>query len=468
MKNKNLWLSLLIATGIIFLITWVVPSTNYDDAGALTLGTINPTGVWDIFYYMSMLLSWFGQNFVFIIIMGAFYGIVSKTGALRTLEERIASRFKKRERLFLIFSSSLFVLITSLTGINFPLLVFVPLVIGVILTLGYNKITALMATVASILVGTMGSLYANNLYAAIASYVEKGISYGWYKLALIVIGLLAINGYLYLTAKIGKGKDKEEINEEMLFIEKVEGPKKQKIWPIITAFSVILGLFILGMTPWESMFKFTGFTEFHTKLLELKIGSFAIIKSILGSSTAAFGTWDVSDAATVIAIVTVALIFLYRIKWEDAAKGALSGIVKLLPTALIVLLANIIFVIVSQSGALNTIVKALANLTEGINVFTYSFISFLGAALVNENYITSYVTGTLNTVLGNSTNLPLLVLIQQAMYGIAMLIVPTGAILLAGLAYLEVGYTKWVKNIWKFLLILAAATIIVLILAVVL
>jgi uncharacterized ion transporter superfamily protein YfcC len=74
----------------------------------------------------------------------------------------------------------------------------------------------------------------------------------------------------------------------------------------------------------------------------------------------------------------------------------------------------------------------------------------------------------LNTVLGNATNLPLLVLIQQAMYGIAMLIIPTGAILLAGLSYLEVGYTKWVKNIWKFLLILTAATIIVLILAVVL
>lgn len=468
MKNKNLWLSLIITIAVALLLTWVVPGTSYNDSGALTLGSINPTGIWDIFYYLSMLISWFGTNVVFIIFLGIFYGIISKTGALRVLEERIASRFKKHEKLFLMITASFFIVVSSLTGIDFPLLVFVPLFMGVILTLGFNKITALIATIASIIVGSMGSLYATTLVSAISSYIDKGISYGWYKLALIIAGLVIINLYLFFTAKIGKGKEKEEFNEEMLFIEKSEGSKKTKVWPLVTAYAVIFALYVLGLTPWASMYNFNGFTTFHTNLLNIKIGSFAVFKSILGASSVAFGAWDLADAATLLAVVATVLVFIYRIKFEEAGKGILSGVVKLLPTAAILLLVNIVFVMVSQSGALNTIVKGLADLSKGINIFTYSLASFLGAAIVNENYITSYVTGVMNTVLGSSANVPLLLLIQQAMYGIAMLIAPTSALLLIGLSYLEVGYTKWVKKTWLMTVILAIVAIIVISLAVLL
>ncbi|MDD4644285.1 MAG: hypothetical protein PHW90_04590, partial [Bacilli bacterium] len=137
MKNKNLWLSFIIAVGVIFLLTWVVPSTNYNDAGVLVLGAINPTGIWDFFYYASMLLLWFGQNVLFIVFLGIFYGILNGTGALRVLVNKIATYFKKREKLFLVLCSSLFIIISSFIGIDFPLLIFMPLVVGIILTLGF-------------------------------------------------------------------------------------------------------------------------------------------------------------------------------------------------------------------------------------------------------------------------------------------------------------------------------------------
>jgi len=468
MKNKNLWLSLIITVAVVLLLTWIIPGTSYNDSGALTLGAINPTGIWDVFYYLSMLLSWFGTNVVFILFLGVFYGVVNKTGALRALVERIASRFKKREKLFLLLTASFFILVSSLTGINFPLLVFVPLFLGVILTLGFSKVTSLIATIASILVGTMGSLYATTLVSAVSSYVEPGISYGWYKFALIIAGLAIVNLYLFFTAKIVKGKEKEEIDEEMLFIEKTEGSKKTRIWPLVTAYAIIFVLYVLGLTPWASMYNFSGFTTFHTNLLNVKIGSFAVFKSFLGASSVAFGAWDLADAATVLVILAVILVFIYKIKWEEVYKGVLAGLTKLLPTAALVLLVNIVFVMASQSGALNTIIKALADLTKGINIFTYSLASFIGAAIVNENYITSYVTGILNTVLGDSANVPLLLLIQQVMYGIAMLIAPTSVLLLVGLSYLEVGYTKWVKKTWLLTLILAIAGIIAVSLAVIL
>jgi uncharacterized ion transporter superfamily protein YfcC len=466
MKNKNLWLSFLIFVGFIFLLSWLIPATNYDSAGALTSGAISPTGIWDIFYYISMLPLWFGQNFVYVIIIAIFYGVISKTGALRALEEKVGDYFKKRERIFLIVSSSLFIILSSLTGINIALLIFIPLFMGIILSLGFNKITALMATIVPILVGTMGSLYSTFLYTALSGYVKEGISYGWYKFALIIAGLLIVNLYLFFTAKTGKGKDKEQIDEEMLFIEKIDGQKKTKIWPLITAFSVMLVLFILGLTPWASMYNFNGFADFNTKLLDIKIGSFAIFKSFLGTTTAAFGSWNISDAAALILLITLVLILIYRIKWAEVFKGAVDGIMRMLPVAVFVLVSNIAFIIVSQSGILNTIVKFFAYMTDGINVFTYSISSFIGAALVNETYITSNVTWILNTVLGEGSNLTLLILIQQVMYGLAMMVAPTSVILLAGLSYLNVDYTKWIKKSWLLTVMLAAVSIIILTIAV--
>lgn len=465
MKNKNLWLTIIIAVGIAFLLTWILPSTNYDTNGKLVIGAINPTGIWDIFYYLSMLLSWFGQHVVFIIAMGVFYGVVSKTGALRVLEEKIVLYFKKREKIFLLISVAFFVIVSSLTGINFPLLIFVPLFLGVILSLGYSKITALLATIVPIIVGSMGSLYATSLYTAIAGYVQPGVAYGWYKLAMIIAGILVLGIYLYLTAKPVKGKDKEEIDEEILYIEKVDNSKKVKLWPLIIAFSLILVLFVLGLTPWANMYNFNGFVDFHNSLMSFKIGKLVIFKSILGPSAVAFGAWDIFDASTLLTIISLVLIFVYKIKWKEAFKSIGSSIVKLLPTIAIILLSNLVFVLVSQTGVLNTIINSLASLSKGMNVFVYSLVSFFGGVLVNESYVTSYIIGTLNSILGESTNLPLLVLIQQVMSGIAMIVAPTSVILLAGLSYLEVGYTKWVKNIWKVLLILLAVGLIILTLA---
>ena len=63
-----------------------------------------------------------------------------------------------------------------------------------------------------------------------------------------------------------------------------------------------------------------------------------------------------------------------------------------------------------------------------------------------------------------STMYPIMAMIFQSIYGLVMLVAPTSVMLMAGLAYMEVPYTKWLKFIWKVLLqILIAVIIIILI-----
>src|ERR1035437_8231856 len=106
MKNKNLWLTVIIAVGVVFLLTWIIPATTYNDSGALVLGSISPVGIWDFFYYLSMQFAWFYPNVIFLIFMAIFYGVINKTGALRSLVELITTKFKKREKLFLMISAA--------------------------------------------------------------------------------------------------------------------------------------------------------------------------------------------------------------------------------------------------------------------------------------------------------------------------------------------------------------------------
>ena len=179
---------------------------------------------------------------------------------------------------------------------------------------------------------------------------------------------------------------------------------------------------------------------------------FPIFKSILGVTTPELGTWSLTETSILIAIVTFVMALIYKVKWDEVYDGIVSGIKKFLPTILFVTLASMTFTFLSQTGILTTIVNFIMGLTNGFNLFTYSLVSFLGAAFVNETYITNYVTGAANTVLQGSIEIPLLVFIQQTMFGLAMLITPVSIYLLTGLAYFEIEYSKWLKNIWKILL----------------
>ena len=93
---------------------------------------------------------------------------MKKTGLYSKLVDSVCSKFKNNEEIFLILVITVLALLSSLTSLTWPLFVFVPFVIGVILVMGYNKITALLSSVGAILVGNMASTYGFN----VAGYVN--------------------------------------------------------------------------------------------------------------------------------------------------------------------------------------------------------------------------------------------------------------------------------------------------------
>ncbi len=459
MKNERLFRVLGIAVLAVIMLTWFIPSSTYDGYD-VTLGAISPVGIWDFFNAIGIATAYFWQPGLIILFIGGLYGIVNKTGSLKVLVDNIKTKFKSKEKWFLVISIVFFMVTSSLTGIYLSLFAFVPLFIAVIISMGYNKLTALLCTVGAIIIGNMSLMYNNVIYQTL--YIEPFVNL-WYKVPLFLLTLAITIFYVWKTAYIKRGR--KAIDNSMLFLE--EGPdnnKEIKKWPLITAFTALFVVTVLGITPWYNMFGMEFFNNIYESIMGVSIGNFQIFQNLLGQSLLPFGQWGMVELFTVIALASLFVAIAYKLPLNEMIQGFVSGANRLLTTAIILIAINVVVVFTLNAGFYTTILNFLVNLTESFNLFTMSINMLFGSMLIVDNlYLANYVINTTANVVNYEASMPLLALTGQAMYGTAMLIAPTSLVLLAGLSYTGVPYQDWMKYIWRLLLMLIAITTIILI-----
>ena len=87
MKKHNLFKVVGISILVTVLLTWILPTTYYQYE--ITSGARSQVGLFDLFSYPSVVLSYFGNIALYILIIGGFYGILSKIGAYRSILDSI-------------------------------------------------------------------------------------------------------------------------------------------------------------------------------------------------------------------------------------------------------------------------------------------------------------------------------------------------------------------------------------------
>lgn len=85
--------------------------------------------------------------------------------------------------------------------------------------------------------------------------------------------------------------------------------------------------------------------------------------------------------------------------------------------------------------------------------------------IINFPYLSSDVLNTAIGVYTDTSVYPIIGLVTQAVYGLAMFILPTSLVLIAGLSYLNISYKEWFKYIWRYLLYLLVVIILVVVVA---
>lgn len=461
MKKNSFLKALLILFLVYVVLSWIIP-IGYINNGELVSESTNPVGIFDLLIYpvVTATSSVFILTAIVILLIGGLYGVLNKTVAYSNIVEGLAKKFKGKEKNVLIGITVIFALLASLTGLTLPLLILVPFAAAVLMVLGYNKFDSMVATIGGILVGNLGSTYGMNVAGYVSYLTEKINDSIIYRIILLVLSLAVLLFILVKTAKVNKGKNKEE---NIPLYEKNAKKSVSSKGLVITSIISLIILFV-GMINWNGLFGIELFDNVHKSIIEFKIGGYTLFGKLIGTLPA-IGAWTNYEVAIILIIVTFIIGKLYKLSFDEIIEAMADGIKKMAPVAAATIIANIIFLLMNSNPDGYTIFALICNfilnLADGLNAITVGLASLVGSIFFNDfPYLLSAMYAPITSLYNTYS---MIGIIAQSVHGLVQLIAPTSAILVAGLIYFDVDYIEWLKKLWKLFLGLLVVIVIVVI-----
>ncbi len=468
MKRHSTVKVVLLTLTVFLLLSWILPAA-YFQSSYVSQGRVQ-MGLFDIANYPVTAIQYFGYIAIYVLVVGAFYGVLNQISAYRVLLDRIANKFKNHSMIAISVIMILFAVLTSICGLNYALILFFPFVISLIILMGYDKIVALLATVGSVCVGLMGTTLAFNNTSILNNFLGIDV-YNQIiaKIVILVLGLVVLIFNISLYVKKSLKKNNEILIEQYVPNEvKAKDSKNVKVWPLVLILDLVLLLMILSFVAWSSLFDIDIFENATSAVTGFKVGGFAIFGKLLGTVNS-FGNWTLTELSLCILLAAVILALIYKVKFEKLIQGFIDGGKEALQPAVIIVLIYTGLVLVTYHPFQLVIYKTILDITKGFNVFTASIVAFISSIFNGDPmYTFNSVIPYLTSIITDKKVYSVIWVVFQGIYGFTMLIAPTSIVLMGTLSYLNVSFKDWLKNIWKIaleilVLLLIIFTILVLI-----
>lgn len=448
MKKNDLLKTIGICFLVFVVLSWIIPTGSYS-TGEFVKGNFNVVGLTDLFYYPVITFGTFIQYGILFLVLGGFYGVMNETGVYKKMVDAITKKFDKKKKLFLVLTISVLALLSALTNLQLTLFMVVPLLVAVIISLGYDKMTAFVSTIGAILVGSIGSIYGIN-----NGHINNLLSLDIHNNIIAKVVLLVVLVFLLVMFVLKKANLKEAKLEEIPLLDNSKKSKKSFL-PLAIIFGFLLVLLFVSMYSWNYNIGITYFEEIYDSLMNVTIKDYPILQNLIGD-VSPFGYWDTYEMSFVLLIGSLLLGWIYSIKFSDIVKSFGEGAKKMLKVAFFVTIANIIFTLMisaSDANMLNTINHYLLSMSDKFNIVVATLISLIGPLFYNNfYYLSNIVLTSLTTVYTDVTMYGVLGILFQSIYSLMMLILPTSFVLVAGLSMLDISFKDWFKYIWKYLI----------------
>lgn len=488
-KMPTSYTILMLIIAFMAVMTWIIPAGQYqtDDAGNLITGTYeqvaqNPQGIWDVL--MAPIRAMLGHEptkaaidvSFFILMVGAFLGVVNETGALDVGIASIVKRFKGREKMLIYILMPLFALGGSTYGMGEETMAFYPLLVPVMMAVGFDSITG----VAIILLGSQIGCLAStvNPFATTVAADAAGVSVAdgmiWRIVFFIVILAMGMFFVAQYAEKVQKDPTKSlvykqretdmehfNVNATQEVNADLTSAQKRVLWVFVFTFILMICSFI----PWGDL-GISIFEDFNTWLTGLPV-----IGQIIGSSTSPLGWWYFPEGAMLFAFAGVAVGLVYGMEEERMIKAFMNGAADLLSVALICAIARGIQVIMNDGLITATILHwgevGLQGLSSQVFiVLTYLFYLPMSFLIPSTSGLASASMGIM-APLGEFVNVPshLIITAFQAASGVLNLVAPTSGIVMGALALGRIEIGTWYKFVGKLIVGIILASIAILVLA---
>lgn len=465
-KENTIIKIIITLVGYLSFLSWTIPVSLISNEELVNYG-IQRVSLYHLVEYPYIPIGIFLEPVLFILAVGGLYGILNKTEKYREMLEKIANSLKGKGTLFLIITTLLLAVLSSVFGLSLLLFIIIPALCGIIILMGYDKITAFLSTFMATLIGIIGSTYS----MPITGYINNTLGTTFQteliaKIALLVFSYIIFIAFLLKHANKTKDKNTEK---EIPFLEDKKTTKENKkpIWPIFLIFGLLIVLLILGCTDWSNVFGTEFFTDLHKTLTEWTIKDNTIIYYLI-NGLSQFGKWHYAEMTMMVVIASILLCFIYNLKFDESIKTFCKGALKLLKPVAIILFAYTVLVVTANHPFIVTITDWMFQLIQNIPgvLGNIMYIIFTGISLIFSSLLNIDIYYILNSTVPylysiHATEANSIAIMVQAFYGLTSFIAPTSVIMILGLKYLGIPYKEWLKNSWKLILELLAIIIVV-------
>ena len=403
---------------------------------------------------------------IFVLLIGGFLGVTTKTGALDAGIGAVVKKLKGKELVLIPVLMFLFSLGGTSFGMAEETIAFTALVTTTMIVAGFDPLVSVATLILGAGCGVLGSTVNPFLVStAIAALNGVGIDVN----QAIVIGtnvalwlaslLISIYFVMSYAKKVQQDKsatllsDEEFNHAKEAFIgdkssdEVIEFTTERKI--VLTLFGFTFLVMVAGIIPWEkfgvTIFTGTGF--------------------LTGSS---LGNWWFSDLSMWFVIMAIIIGLVYRMKETEIVGAFMDGAADMVGVALVIGVSKGISVIMSSTGLDNYVLNSASSLLQGMSpiIFTivayiiYMVLSFFIPSTSGLAGLSMPIFGPLAVSLGFSPEV--IISIFSAGSGIINLVTPTSGVIMGTLAIAKVDYSTWVRFVTKVLVAIFIASAIIL------
>ena len=398
--------------------TWFIPGGQYvkSDDGTISYEAVDSVPqTWQVFTAIYHGFVKQAGIIIFILVVGGAFWLLNATGAVEAGIKRLITRIGNKDKIVLASLTVLFSLAGAVFGMSEETIPFVGIVVPLAVSMGYDAFMGMLVVYVASNIG-FSSAFLNPFTVGIAQGMAdlplfSGMGYRllcWGILTALLVAFVVIYAHKVRKAPTAA----ETIDTEPL--------TKRQTWTLVTLALTVVTL-IIGVTRFEwYMPEITG--------LFLAMG--IICGVIAGFSS------------------------------ERIIKELMAGAKDILSAALVVGFASGIIVILQDGKIVDSILHSMQEGLDGSGKAGSLTAMYGIQALINliipsataKAAITIPIMAPFSDMVGISRQA--MVLAFQFGDGFTNMITPTSGVLVAALAMARIPYSKWVKWIWKMVLVL--------------
>lgn len=368
---------------------------------------------------------------LFILIIGGFLGIVTKTGAIDAGIERVTLRLRGREEWMIPILMALFAAGGTIYGMAEESLPFYTLLVPVMLAARFDPVVAASTILLGAGIGTLGSTI--NPFATVIAANAAGIPFTD---GIGIRAMLLVAGWIICVVWVMRYARQVRLDPSRSIVADKQEENRAHF---------------LGEKTQESL----AFTPVRKLILVI----FALAFAVMIYGVAVQGWW-MAEISAVFLVAAIIVGIIARMSEEELTSTFINGARELLGVALIIGIARGIVVIMDKGMITHTILHSAEETVSGLSSIAFINVMYwlevVLSFLVPSSSGLAVLTMPIMAPLADFAGVPrdLVVTAYQSASGIVNLVTPTSAVVMGGLAIARVPYVRYLKWVAPLLVIL--------------